>query len=116
MRGRKKMEAEIKRADIDIDVKELMNDEEILASLEDEKMVRRFELNCFCELVSQLGELQKQVDALCSTVTMCAADKLNKFFKEVDTNIQTEKKIATIEKKIGESHKKPKQKTKKSVK
>lgn len=110
------MEAKIERADIDVDVLELMNDEEILASLKDDKLVKRFELNCFCELLSQIKSLQEQIDGLNSTLTICSVDKLNRFFKEVETNIEEEKKIAKIEQKIGESHKKPTKKSKKSVK
>lgn len=106
----------VEKADIDVDVKELMNDEEILASLEDGKMTKRFILNCFCELLSEFKSLKEAVEGFNSTLTLCSVDKLNKFFKEVETNMEKEVKIEKLNKKIKESHKKPIQKSKKSVK
>ena len=98
---------EIKQAGIDRDVLNILNDEQILASLSDEKSAKRFELNCFCELLSQLKELNKEFDEFAQLLSVCSAQKLADFFRKLNENVEQERKNIELQEKMKKSHKKP---------
>lgn len=116
---KKQEEVQVKRGSIDKDVLNIMNDDEIMASIEDDKMQKRFILNCFCEFLSQIKDLKKKFDEFSDMIAVCSADKLNDFFKNLQENVEHEEKVQKLKEKMAQSHKKPKKgvkKTEKSVK
>lgn len=104
---------EVKEAEIDKEVLDIMNDEQIIASITDEKALARFRLNCFCELLSQISALKREVEELSQLISVASADKLTSFFKELQKNVDAEENRIELQKKIGESHKKSKKSAKK---
>lgn len=101
---------ELSDAKIDKEVLDILKSENVLASLEDPKMVRRLELNCFCEFLSEMQKLTAKVEKFSMFIRMCGADKLNDYFHELRTNISNEEKL---QEKIHAGHKKPKKTVKK---
>lgn len=106
---------EIKRAEIDKDVLDTMikSDEEINAVLDNDIACKRLILNCFCELLSELQKLHKDIDDLNTTLSICGADKLTAYFKEIQKNFDSEVVRANVKKKVSKSHQKKKTTTKK---
>lgn len=98
---------EIKRASIDKDVLNILTDEEIFASIENEKNLKRFELNLYCELLSQLKELNKEFDEFVQLLSICGAEKLSDFFRKLSENVEHERKIQELQAELKKSHKKP---------
>jgi len=111
-----KAKTEIKEAKIDQEVLDIMGDEQIIASITDEKALARFRLNCLCELLSQFNSMNAKLDELSNAICIASADKMTKFFKEVEKNTQEEANRIELHKKIGESHKKSKKSVKSSKK
>lgn len=107
-----KEQVEVKRASIDRDVLDIMNQEDILKAIEDDKQLNRFKLNFFCEFLSEIKELRKEFDDFMQMISVCSADKLTNFFKELQKNVVTEEKIVQLHEKIGQSHKKSSKKKK----
>lgn len=105
--------SEVKEAEIDKEVLDIMNDEQIIASITDEKALARFRLNCFCELLSQISALKREVEELSQLISVASADKLTSFFKELQKNVDAEENRIELQKKMGESHKKSKKSAKK---
>lgn len=91
---------------IDKEVLDIMSDEDILKTLEDDKLTKRLILNCFCEFLSEIKGLRKDVGEFSQMVSICSADKLDAFFKEVSTNLNKEEKRQKTLNKIKQSHKK----------
>lgn len=91
---------------IDKDVLDIMSDEDILKTLDDDKLTKRLILNCFCEFLSEIKGLRKDVSEFSQMINICSADKLNAFFKEVNKNLDTEEKRQVTLDKIKQSHKK----------
>lgn len=112
----KKAKNEVKEAKIDKEVLDIMSDEQIVASITDNKGMARFTLNCFCELLSQFNAMNAKLDELSNAICIASADKMTKFFKEVEKNTQDEADRIELQKKIGESHKKSKKGVKTSKK
>lgn len=108
-----KAKNEVKEAEIDKEVLDIMNDEQIIASITDEKALARFRLNCLCELLSQFNAMNAKLDELSNAICIASADKMTKFFKEIEKNAQDETDRIELQKKIGESHKKSKKSAKK---
>ena len=108
-----KAKNDVKEAEIDKEVLDIMNDEQIIASITDEKALARFRLNCFCELLSQISALKREVEELSQLISVASADKLTSFFKELQKNVDAEENRIELQKKMGESHKKSKKSAKK---
>lgn len=100
-------------AKIDKDVLDVMKDEEILAVLEDDKQVKRLILNCFCEFLSEIKGLRRDFDEFSQMISVCSADKLGEFFKELHGNVAQERKRLEVKERVAQSHKKPRKTTKK---
>lgn len=101
---------------IDPDVLDVLKQEDILKSISDDKQAKRLILNCFCELLSEIKGLRSQFEEFSQMISVCSADKLSSFFKELQKNIGEETKRIELNEKIKESHKKSTKKGKKSVK
>lgn len=101
-------------AKIDKDVLDVMKNEDILTALGDDKQVKRLILNCFCEFLSEIKGLRKDFDEFSQMISVCSADKLAQFFKELHSNVAQEEKRLELRDKIAQSHKKPSKKSKKS--
>ena len=99
-------------AKIDKEVLDIMKNEEILAAVSDDKQVKRLILNCFCEFLSEIRGLRKDFDEFAQMISVCSADKLADFFKELHSNVSQETKRMELKEKMAKSH----QKSKKSVK
>lgn len=100
---------------IDKDVLDVMHEEDILKALSDDKQIKRVILNCFCEFLSEVKEMRKSVEDLVNQITICSADKLKSFFKELESNVSEEEKKMEVYDKAHRGHKKSK-KTAKSEK
>lgn len=106
---------ETTEAKIDKDVLDVLKNEDILKAISDDKQVKRLILNCFCEFLSEIKDLRKEFDEFSQMISVCSADKLADFFKELHSNVAQEEKRIELQEKISQSHKKPK-KSKSSVK
>ena len=104
---------EITEAKIDKEVLDIMKNEDILATMSDDKQIKRLILNCFCEFLSEIKGLRKDFDEFSQMISVCSADKLADFFKELHSNVAQEDKRLELRDKIAQSHKKS---TKKSNK
>ena len=106
------MKMETNYANIDKEVLDIMKEEDILKAVEDERQMKRLELNCFCELLSQVKGLKNDFDEFNQMISVCSADKMTSFFKELQKNVFAEEKRIELQEKIKKSHKKPKKKEK----
>lgn len=77
---------------IDREVLDIMKEEDVLKSISDPKQANRLILNCFCEFLSEIKGLRKELDELLEVISICSSDKLTAFFKELDKNVKAEKK------------------------
>ena len=103
---------EVTEAKIDKDVLDIMKNEDILATMEDDKQVKRLILNCFCEFLSEIKGVRRDFDEFSQMISVCSADKLADFFKELHGNIAQEEKRIELKEKMAQSHKKSKKSTK----
>lgn len=101
---------EVKKSGIDKDVLDIMTQDDVLSAIENERELRRFELNCFCEFLSEIKELRKEFDEFMQMISVCSADKIGKFFTELQKNVDKEEKLIELQDKIEKSHKKSKKK------
>jgi len=101
---------------IDKEVLDVLSQEDILSALSDDKQIKRVVLNCFCEFLSEIRGLRSQFEEFSQMISVCSADKLASFFKELQKNVGEEVKREELQDKIKQSHKKSTKKTKKSVK
>jgi hypothetical protein len=102
-------------AKIDKDVLDIMKNEEIMASISDDKQVKRLILNCFCEFLSEIKGLRRDFDEFAQMISVCSADKLADFFKELHGNVSQETKRLELRDKIAKSHQKSKKVSTKST-
>lgn len=103
-------------AKIDKDVLDVMKNEDILAAVSDDTQIKRLILNCFCEFLSEIKGLRKDFDEFSQMISVCSADKLADFFKELNGNIAQEEKRLELKEKMSKSHKKSTKNVKKSNK
>lgn len=95
-------------AKIDKDVLDIMQNEEVMSSISDDKQVKRLILNCFCEFLSEIKGLRRDFDEFAQMISVCSADKLADFFKELHGNVAQEEKRLELRDKIAKSHQKSK--------
>ena len=95
-------------AKIDKDVLDVMKNEDILTPIGDDKQVKRLILNCFCEFLSEIKGLRRDFDEFSQMISVCSADKLADFFKELHGNVAQEEKRLELRDKIAKSHQKSK--------
>ena len=103
-------------AKIDKDVLDIMKSDEILSSMSDDKQVKRLILNCFCEFLSEIKGLRRDFDEFAQMISVCSADKLADFFKELHGNVAQEEKRIELKEKMAKSHQKSKKSTQNSKK
>ena len=111
----KETKVQVTEAKIDKDVLDIMKNEDILASMKDDTQVKRLILNCFCEFLSEIKGLRRDFDEFSQMISVCSADKLADFFKELHGNIAQEEKRIELREKIAKSHQKSTKKSKKST-
>ncbi len=99
-------DVKITKAPIDRKVLNIMKNDEIMAVLDDDKLMKRFELNSYCEVLSLLDEVAKLVKRLESTMRVCGASKLKEFYETATANYQKEQTRAFVNQKIEQGHKK----------
>ena len=95
-------------AKIDKDVLDIMKNDEVMASISDDKQVKRLILNCFCEFLSEIKGLRRDFDEFAQMISDCSANKLADFFKELHGNVAQEEKRLELRDKIAKSHQKSK--------
>ena len=66
------------------------------------------------EFLSEIKGLRKDFDEFSQMISVCSADKLADFFKELHSNVAKEEKRLELRDKIAQSHKKSSKKSKKS--
>lgn len=103
-------------AKIDKDVLDIMKNDEILSSMSDDKQIKRLILNCFCEFLSEIKGLRRDFDEFSQMISVCSADKLADFFKELHGNVAQEEKRQELHKKMSKSHQKSKKSSQNSKK
>lgn len=108
----KNTKPQITEAKIDKEVLDIMKNEDILKAVSDDKQVKRLILNCFCEFLSEIKGLRKDFDEFSQMISVCSADKLADFFKELHSNVAQEEKRLELKEKMAQSHKKPKKSAK----
>lgn len=104
----KETKVQVTEAKIDKDVLDIMKNEDILATMEDDKQIKRLILNCFCEFLSEIKGLRRDFDEFSQMISVCSADKLADFFKELHGNVSQETKRMELRDKIAKSHQKSK--------
>lgn len=102
----------VESAGIDKDVLDIMTQEDVLEAISDETQMKRFELNFFCEFLSEIKGLRKDFDEFSQMISVCSAEKLADFFKELQGNVAEEQKRIELQEKIARSHKKSKKSNK----
>lgn len=112
----KKDEIKTTGGKIDKDVLDVMKQDDILTAISDPTQANRLILNCFCELLSEIKGMRQDFDEFMQLVSVCSSDKLASFFKELQKNVVEEETRQIVHKKIKQSHKKPSQKSSKSIK
>jgi HSP20 family molecular chaperone IbpA len=98
----------VESAGIDKDVLDIMTQEDVLKAISDETQMKRFELNFFCEFLSEIKGLRKDFDEFSQMISVCSAEKLADFFKELQGNVAQEQKRVELQEKMSQSHKKSK--------
>lgn len=98
----------VESAGIDKDVLDIMTQEDVLKAISDETQMKRFELNFFCEFLSEIKGLRKDFDEFSQMISVCSAEKLADFFKELQGNVAQEQKRMELQEKMSQSHKKSK--------
>lgn len=106
---------DVKGGSIDTDVLQIMKEEDVLKAISDDTQIKRVILNCACEMYGEIKNLNKAFDEFSRIISICSADKLTGFFKEVQKNAGEETTRLKVQEKIEKSHKKP-QKRQKVVK
>ena len=106
----------VESAGIDKDVLDIMTQEDVLKAISDETQMKRFELNFFCEFLSEIKGLRKDFDEFSQMISVCSAEKLADFFKELQGNVAQEQKRMELQEKMSQSHKKSKKVNTKSSK
>ena len=110
-----KSKVEVKGGAIDTDVLQIMKEEDVLKAISDDTQIKRVILNCACELYGEIKHMNTAFEELMKVVSVCSADKLSSFFKEVKQNVADETTRLKVQEKIQKSHLKAK-KGKKSTK
>lgn len=105
----------VESAGIDKDVLDIMTQEDVLKAISDETQMKRFELNFFCEFLSEIKGLRKDFDEFSQMISVCSAEKLADFFKELQGNVAQEQKRIELQEKMSQSHKKSKKVKTKSL-
>lgn len=103
-----KEKIKVESAGIDKDVLDIMTQEDVLKAISDETQMKRFELNFFCEFLSEIKGLRKDFDEFSQMISVCSAEKLADFFKELQGNVAQEQKRMELQEKMSRSHKKSK--------
>lgn len=111
----KNKKPQVSEAKIDKDVLDIMKNEDVLKALSDDKQIKRVILNCFCEFLSEIKDLKREFEEFSQMISVCSADKLADFFKELKSNVSQEQKRIELHEKMSQSHKKSTQKSKKST-
>ena len=106
---------EVKGGAIDTDVLQIMKEEDVLKAISDDTQIKRVILNCACEIYGEIKTMNSAFEELMKIVSVCSADKLTGFFKEVQKNVTDETARLNVQKKIKKSHLKAR-KCKKSAK
>lgn len=106
-------EIQVQTGSIDKDVLDIMKDKDFLTALGSEIETKRVILNCFCEFLSEIKGLRNDINELTDLITVCSAEKVGDYFKELQKNVKNEQKRLELEEKIHQSHKKSKKSTKK---
>lgn len=99
---------EVTQESIDKDVLDIMKNEDVLTAISDDKQVKRLVLNCFCEFLSEIKGLRKEIEEFGQMISICSAEKIANFFKELQNNVENEEKRLELQEKMSESHKKSK--------
>ena len=104
----KQKELKVTPATIDKDVLEEMvaTDEQIKATMENPKLLKRAVLNGFCEMFAQIKELRVAIEEQNNILTTAFHKNIAEWLGKIDKNVEKEEKIQQLKKKIGQSHKK----------
>lgn len=101
---------------IDREVLDIMSQEDILTAISDQKQANRLILNCFMEFLSELRGLRDDMDTFVQVISICSKDKIDAFFKQVQSGLSQEETRIAVQDKIKQSHKKSTKKSNKSAK
>lgn len=104
----KDKKVEVKKAGIDPEILDIMKQEDVLQSLSNEKDWKRVELNFACEMLGVVKEMNTAFNDMMNFLTICSADKLKSFFKELQKNVDDEENRVNLQEKMKKSHLKPK--------
>jgi len=88
----KNPDVKVKSAEIDLDVLEILGKECALSAVSSERDMRRFELNCLAESLSQKKLLLTHLDELLNILMVCGNEKIVDFFTSMRKNVEAEKK------------------------
>lgn len=99
-----KKKVECKGGEIDTEVLQIMKEEDVLKAISDDTQIKRVILNCACEMYGEIKKMNTAFEELMKIVSVCSADKLTSFFKEVQKNVSDEKSRIDLQKKIKKSH------------
>lgn len=93
---------------IDKETLDILNNENVVASLDSPVKMARFVFNYQCEMLGVVSGLANTVKKLYDTVNICGAEKIRDYFEKVRENYEKETKRAIVRQKIEQGHKKPK--------
>ncbi len=92
-----KEKVDIKAAEIDLDVLSELGRDCVLKVIDNEKEMRRAELNCMCEMLSQLNHMHIALDEMLNILSIAGNDKIVEFFSAVRENMEKEEAAAREE-------------------
>lgn len=79
---------DIKPAEIDLDVLSVLSKECAISAIDDEKEMRRLELNCLCEMISEMKHFHTALDETLNVLSIAGNDKIVEFFTTVRENME----------------------------
>lgn len=85
---------DIKPADIDLDVLSILGRDCAISAVSDEKEMRRLELNCLCEMLSQMNHFKTALDETLNILSIVGNEKIVDFFATMRENMAKEEAAA----------------------
>lgn len=86
----KEKKVEMKPAEIDTDVLNILGKECALTNVASDEIMKRFELNALCEMLSQLKNLESALEEQLNLLSIAGNDKIADFFGKVRENMEKE--------------------------
>lgn len=82
---------EVQKAGIDADVLEVMVKKSAITAIDSEEEMRRVEVNCLAEMLSEMKNLNTGLAQMLDVLTICGNEKIVDFFNKLTENMDEAK-------------------------